>query len=87
MKTSEMPAAAIGTADPLLSDVADWVEQQRGRGEEILEGPVSRLQREFRIGYSRACALAEALALDKYWRIELAEDGRRYARRRQGEEG
>jgi DNA segregation ATPase FtsK/SpoIIIE-like protein len=82
----ETPATGIGAADPLLPQAAAWVEGLRGQGEYILRQPVSRLQLQFRIGYSRACALVEALALDTYWRIEFTEDGRRFARLRPGGE-
>jgi DNA segregation ATPase FtsK/SpoIIIE-like protein len=80
----DMPGASIGAADPLLPKAAAWVAQQRESGEDILLYPISRLQREFRIGYSRTCALVEALALDAHWIIEFAEDGTRYARLRPG---
>lgn len=76
------PSEASGAADPLFPQAAAWVEQLRAEGESILLYPISRLQRQFRIGYSRTCALVEALALDQYWRIEFAEDGSRYARLR-----
>jgi len=78
---------AGGAADPLLPEAAAWVEQLRAQGEDIVLYPISRLQRQFRIGYSRTCALVEALALDQCWRIEFAEDGTRYARLRADVEG
>jgi len=82
---TNVPTHGIGAADPLLPQAAAWVEALRAQGEEILLYPISRLQREFRIGYSRSCALVEVLALDKYWTIAVAEDGSRYARLRLGE--
>lgn len=82
----KVPDASIGTADPLLPQAIAWVEQQRSTGEDILLYPISRLQREFRIGYSRTCALVEALALDAHWAIEFFEDGTRYARLRPRDE-
>ena len=78
-------SAGIGAADPLFSEAAAWVERLRDQGDDVLLYPISRLQRQFRIGYSRTCALVEALALDKYWIIEFAEDGSRYARLRSGD--
>lgn len=75
----------IGAADPLLPAAAVWIERLRDQGEDILLYPISRLQREFRIGYSRTCVLMEALTLDKHWIIAFAEDGTRYARLRLGE--
>jgi DNA segregation ATPase FtsK/SpoIIIE-like protein len=77
---TNIPGAGIGAADPLLPQAAAWIERLRGGGEDIVLHPISRLQREFRIGYSRTCALVEALALDQYWTIAFAEDGTRYAR-------
>jgi DNA segregation ATPase FtsK/SpoIIIE-like protein len=80
----DVPYASIGAADPLLPRAIAWVEQQRCSGEDILLYPISRLQREFRTGYSRTCALAEALALDAHWVIDFLEDGTRYACLRTG---
>lgn len=62
----KIPDASIGEADPLLPQAIAWVEQQRSSGEDVLLYPISRLQRHFRIGYSRTCALVEALALDAH---------------------
>lgn len=81
---SSMPGAGkgLGTADPLWPEAIAWVEGLRGQDEAILLYPISRLQRQFRIGYTRTCALVEALALDRHWTIEFAADGSRYARLR-----
>lgn len=76
------PGKGIGMADPLWPDAIAWVEGLRGQDVAILLYPISRLQRQFRIGYSRTCALVDALALDQHWTIEFAEDGSRYARLR-----
>jgi hypothetical protein len=78
-------AVGIGADDPLLPEAAAWVERLRNEGDDILLYPISRLQREVRIGYSRTCALVEALALDQHRIIEFAEDGSRYARLRSGD--
>lgn len=71
---------ATGADDPLLPQAMAWIERLRGRGEDILPYPVSRLQREFRTGYSRAQALVDALVQRGEWSIAFAEDGTRYAR-------
>ncbi|MDN4051750.1 hypothetical protein QPK32_01455 [Massilia sp. YIM B02763] len=69
----------FGTADPLWPEVIAWIDGLRHQGETILPYPISRLQRQFRIGYSRSCALVDALALDRHWTIEFTEDGKRCA--------
>lgn len=66
--------------DPLLREASQWVDRQRGRGTTILVHPVSRLQREFGLGYARACALADHLAQRGEWTVDYDEDGTRYAR-------
>lgn len=67
-------------ADPLLDAAAAWVERLRQRGQTHLFYPVSRLQREFRIGYSRTCALVDSLARRGEWTVGFSGDGTRYAR-------
>jgi DNA segregation ATPase FtsK/SpoIIIE-like protein len=74
------PAAGIGAADPLLPQAAAWIARLRDSGQDVVLYPISRLQREFRIGYSRTCALVDALAFENHWIIAFAEDGTRYAR-------
>jgi DNA segregation ATPase FtsK/SpoIIIE-like protein len=83
---TDMPGAGIGAADPLLPQAIAWIEQLRGSGEDIVLYPISRLQRELRTGYSRTCALVEALAQAQCWTIAFADDGTRYARLRPGVE-
>lgn len=81
------PACAAGKtahvdtgADALLLQQATaWVDGLRRRGQTILPYPVSRLQREFLIGYNRTCALAETLAQHGEWTIAYMADGTRYA--------
>lgn len=77
---TESSSAGIGAADPLLAQAGAWIAQLRGAGEDILLYPVSRLQRQFRLGYSRSCALAQALVHHGEWMIGFTEDGTRYAR-------
>jgi hypothetical protein len=67
-------------ADPLLEPAIAWIGQLRQRGETHLLYPVSRLQRHFRTGYSRTCALADSLAERGAWTISFSADGTRYAR-------
>jgi hypothetical protein len=82
------PACAAGQtahidtgADALLLQRAtEWVDGLRIRGQTILPYPVSRLQREFLIGYNRTWALAETLARQGEWTIAYMGDGTRYAR-------
>ncbi|KFI08310.1 hypothetical protein [Massilia sp. BSC265] len=77
---TESSGAGIGAVDPLLAQACAWIGQLRCAGEEILLYPVSRLQRQFRVGYSRSCALAQALARRGEWVIGFTEDGTRFAR-------
>lgn len=67
-------------ADPLLPDAAAWIGGLRQQGQTLLPYPVSRLQRQFRIGYNRTCALAAALEQQGHWTIAVASNGVRYAR-------
>lgn len=73
-------ATSCDTIDPILEQAAAWIDQLRQRGETHLFYPVSRLQREFRTGYQRTCALADSLAQRGEWTIGLSGDGTRYAR-------
>lgn len=67
-------------AEPLLALAAAWVDRLRQRGQTHLFYPVSRLQREFLLGYGRTCAMADVLAQRGEWRIGFSSDGTRYAR-------
>lgn len=67
-------------ADPLLAAAIAWIDQLRQRREMHLFYPVSRLQRQFRIGYNRTCALADSLTERGEWSIGFSADGTRYAR-------
>jgi DNA segregation ATPase FtsK/SpoIIIE-like protein len=71
---------ASAADDPLLDAAAAWVDHLRQRGQTHLFYPVSRLQREFRIGYGRTCALVDSLARRGDWTIGFSGDGTRYAR-------
>jgi hypothetical protein len=66
--------------DPLLPEARQWVDRLRGRGTTKLMYPVSNLQREFRLGYARACALADCLAQHGEWTVAYDDNGTRYAR-------
>jgi len=77
---TESSGAATGAADPLLAQACAWARQLRAAGEEVLLYPVSRLQRQFRLGYSRSFALVEALARRGEWAVGYGDDGTRYAR-------
>ena len=67
-------------AGPLPEPAAAWIGRLRDRGQTHLFYPVSRLQREFRLGYGQACALAGVLAQCGEWKIGFSTDGTRYAR-------
>ncbi|TQK03457.1 hypothetical protein [Herbaspirillum sp. SJZ107] len=77
---SRDPARQAGAAEPLLEQAVAWVGELRQHGQIHLLHPVSRLQREFRIGYNRTCALAHSLAQRGEWTIAFSADGTRYAR-------
>lgn len=66
--------------DPLLRDAGQWIDRLRARGTTRLMYPVSNLQREFRLGYARACALADSLAQHGEWTVTYDDNGTRYAR-------
>lgn len=73
-------ASRSDAADPLLEPAIAWIGQLRQCGETRLLYPVSRLQRQFRTGYNRTCALADSLAERGAWTIGFSADGTRYAR-------
>lgn len=62
---AELMAAAIALIDHR------FVRQ----GRITVHGPVSTLQREFCLGYRRACALAEQLEAQGIWHVERSETG------------
>lgn len=73
------PDTNLTAVDPLLHSAAAWIDQLRQRGQTLLPYPVSRLQREFHIGYTRTCALADTLAARGEWTVGFGSDGVRYA--------
>jgi DNA segregation ATPase FtsK/SpoIIIE-like protein len=75
----ETQATAADLA-PLLEQVAEWIDQLRDRGQSTLLSPVGHVQREFRLGYNRTCALIDELARRGEWTIAFDGDGHRYAR-------
>jgi hypothetical protein len=79
------PEAVAHPVGPLPEPAVAWIGRLRSRGQTHLFYPVSRLQREFRLGYVRACALADLLAHRGEWTIRFSTDGTRYARIRSGE--
>jgi hypothetical protein len=77
---SALPPAGEAGEDPLLPEARQWIDRLRGRGTTRLMYPVSNLQREFRLGYARTCALADCLAQHGEWTIAYDDNGTRYAR-------
>jgi DNA segregation ATPase FtsK/SpoIIIE-like protein len=75
-----MPLAGEAIEDPLLPEASQWVDRLRARGTTKLAYPVSNLQREFRLGYARACALADCLAQRGEWTLAYDDGGTRHAR-------
>ncbi|WP_296944011.1 DNA translocase FtsK [uncultured Massilia sp.] len=73
------PERGAGADDPLLHPAAEWVAGMRDQGQDVLLYPISRLQRRFRIGYRRTCALMDALARRGVWAIALDAGGAPYA--------
>jgi hypothetical protein len=71
-----------GEAPLLASDLEQataWIARLRQQQITVLAGPVSRLQREFRLGYGRACALAQCLEQHGEWTIFVDGAGARSA--------
>lgn len=73
--------AARGTpaAAALLDQASAWIDRLRAQGQRRLLYPISRTQREFRIGYGASCTLVEQLAQHGEWTIRYMGDGTRYA--------
>jgi hypothetical protein len=67
----EPPAVAgIGSDSPLFVAAVEFLGRryiQHGRA--VVYGPVSRLQREFLLGYREGCELVAALAAEQVWRL------------------
>jgi hypothetical protein len=77
---SAMRRAREPSEDSLLPEARQWVDRLRARGTTKLLYPVSNLQREFRLGYARAGALADRLAQRGEWTVAYDEGGTHYAR-------
>ncbi|MBK4735233.1 hypothetical protein [Noviherbaspirillum pedocola] len=72
-----------GESPTLASDLEQasaWIARLRQQQIHVLAGPVSRLQREFRLGYGRACALAQCLEQHGEWSLFVDGAGARSAR-------
>ncbi len=82
--TGAMSDPAVHGEEPTLaSDLEQataWIARLRHQQINLLAGPVSRLQREFRLGYGRACALAQRLEQHGEWTIFADGAGARSAR-------
>jgi hypothetical protein len=63
----------------LYLPAADLARRLHMSGQHSLTNPVSRLQREFCLGYSHACYLAHQLAEDGVWALAIDQDGARHA--------
>ena len=62
--------AKIGSDAPLFVAAVEFLGRryiQHGRA--IVYGPVSRLQREFLLGYRQGCALVATLEAEQVWRL------------------
>lgn len=88
-RLAEMPAGAMeGTAaaeggPSLIGELEQaraWIARLRLQQIDVLGGPISRLQREFRLGYRRAGALAQHLEQYGEWSVFVDEAGWRHAR-------
>ena len=81
---SEINDPAVHDEDPMLaSDLEQarvWIARLRQQQINVLAGPISRLQREFRLGYGRACALAQCLEQHGEWSLFVNGAGARSAR-------
>ncbi len=62
-----------------LLEARRWIVSMYGEGHTIVPFPVSRLQRQFALGYSYTCTLAELLVESGQWTIAFTADGSRYA--------
>jgi DNA segregation ATPase FtsK/SpoIIIE-like protein len=68
--------AARPLTDQLMEDAAAFIDQRFvQQGHSLVRLPVSTLQRQFRLGYRRACALLLALVNRNGWVITSDVDG------------
>lgn len=81
-KARTMPPARRPSRDELQFDrAAALVAAQFERQGDVIVGPVSLLQREHRLGYGEALALAERLERAGLWQVFRDASGMRCARR------
>lgn len=64
----------------LVDRAMAFLSRRYAHREQVFAFPVSRLQREFLLGYRRACSLAEELQAAGCWSLRARTDGSRYAR-------
>jgi hypothetical protein len=68
--------AARPRTDQLMADAAAFIDQRFvQQGHSLVRLPVSTLQRQFRVGHRRACALLLALVNRNGWVITSDVDG------------
>ena len=67
----EPPApAGIGADTALFVNAVEFLSRRYIRhGRAVVYGPVSRLQREFLLGYRQGCELVATLAAEQVWRL------------------
>lgn len=83
MRKRRRTLATINTsviAATLLRQAGTWLARLRLRDVMVVHSPVSRLQRELRLGYARACKLAQRLEQRDEWTIVFDHAGNRSAR-------
>lgn len=70
-RDAEPPAhAVIGADTPLFMAAVEFLGRRYlQHGRVAVYGPVSRLQREFLLGYGQGCALVASLATHQVWRL------------------
>jgi hypothetical protein len=69
--------AHLGLGDPIFMAALDFLKRSYVQHERpVVYGPVSRLQREFLLGYRDGCALAAALAAEQVWHLSGDSQGR-----------
>ncbi|MYN45909.1 hypothetical protein GTP23_12710 [Pseudoduganella sp. FT93W] len=64
-----------GMAFLMFSEAVALITRLYEMGTLRVYNPVSRLQREFRLGYRSACLLARLLDTEGYWRRTIDLDG------------
>jgi hypothetical protein len=74
-----LPQSGGLTMPSLSQRAAALVWRLQLSGHQRVANPVSRLQREFRLGYTHACYLAHQLVNDGIWTLTIDRDGTRHA--------